>query len=159
VPSARTHTHEVPLFFHDFSFLPRFSDNHARTHTLNAGQHTFPFSLNLPSELPATIRTYSGSGQVSYQLKAIVTRPGFVVSNWVLKKPVPVHRGLLPDSEEYTATLEIGRFFSSSFACLLARNSLTISFPDNTWPGKIAYAFTVPYKVRLALVFLRFSMP
>jgi hypothetical protein len=114
MPSSRTHSHEIPLFFHDFSFLPRFNDSHPRTHTFNAGSHSFPFSLHLPANLPATLRTYTGSGNIAYQLKCIVARPGFTATNWVLKKPVPIRRGLKPDSEEYIATLEIGACVAKS---------------------------------------------
>lgn len=125
-----THHYEHPLFFHDFSFLnpssssvPHSSGKGSHSHTLAAGRHVFPFSLHVPGSLPASLRTYTGSCVTEYKLKAVASRPGFA-ADWKIRKQIRVTRGLGVDSAEYLQTLEI----------------------ENTWPRKLAYAFTIPHK-------------
>ncbi|KAL8292022.1 hypothetical protein RQP46_001488 [Phenoliferia psychrophenolica] len=131
---SSTHHHDHPLFFHDFNFLnptagvPAGSKAaHAHVHTLKAGRHVFPFSLHIPGHLPASLRTYSGTCVVEYKLKAHAVRSGFG-ADWKARKIVKIARGFGVDAVEYNQTLEI----------------------ENTWPGKVMYAFTIPHKAYAA---------
>ncbi|BGP17069.1 hypothetical protein JCM10213_000293 [Rhodosporidiobolus nylandii] len=133
---SSTHHHDHPLFFHDFNFLnPSSHTNredarreHHHVHTLKAGRHVFPFSLTVPGSLPASLRTYSGTGVIEYKLKAIAQRPGFAATDWKAKKMVRIARSFGADAVEYNQTLEI----------------------ENTWPGKVMYSFTLPHKAYAA---------
>jgi hypothetical protein len=61
-------------------------------------------------------------------LKATATKAGGfgkLGGKWTAKRNLNIIRGLLPESGEYNHTLEI----------------------ENTWPGKIMYNITLPYKV------------
>ncbi|KAK4054144.1 hypothetical protein OIV83_001169 [Microbotryomycetes sp. JL201] len=134
---SSSHHFDHPLFFHDFAFLnPNSAGQHASTsssrsnahsHTLKAGRHLFPFSLHVPGTLPASLRTYSGTCTIEYKLKALASRPG-LSSDWRAKKVVRIMRGFGVDAVEYNQTLEI----------------------ENTWPGKVMYAFTIPHKAYAA---------
>lgn len=133
---------EAPIYSHDFSFLPSFqalgqsqssSSGKHHTHTLRPGTYTFPFSLDVPSDLPATLRTYFSGfplspAEIGYRLKATVSRPGMTTHSWKAKKDIRLTHGLPPDSPEFSASLDV----------------------ENTWPSKLSYAFTIPHKVRLA---------
>ncbi|GAA5948720.1 hypothetical protein JCM3765_004984 [Sporobolomyces pararoseus] len=127
-----THHHDHPLFFHDFNFLNPSSHTaphqgkkeHHQVHTLKPGRHVFPFSLHVPGSLPASLRTYSGSGIIEYKLKARAERPGITAADWKARRVVRVARGFGVDAVEYNQTLEI----------------------ENTWPGKVMYSFTLPHK-------------
>ncbi|GAA6021801.1 hypothetical protein JCM10207_002066 [Rhodosporidiobolus poonsookiae] len=129
---SSTHHHEHPLFFHDFNFLnPSSHTNredakkeHHHVHTLKAGRHVFPFSLTVPGSLPASLRTYAGTGVVEYKFKAVAQRPGFAATDWKARKMVRIARSFGADAVEYNQTLEI----------------------ENTWPGKVMYSFTLPHK-------------
>ena len=107
-PTYKIHTQETPIFFHNFSFLPEHADSHHHAHTLNAGLHSFPFSLMLPSDLPASLRSHAGAAMIEYRLKATVVKSGFVTTNWTSKRVVNVHRGLGADSVEFNSTVELG---------------------------------------------------
>ncbi|KAM0789574.1 hypothetical protein ACM66B_000383 [Microbotryomycetes sp. NB124-2] len=132
---SSSHHYDHPLFFHDFTFLnpptaqPHASSSkaNAHSHTLKAGRHLFPFSLHVPGTLPASLRTYSGTCTIEYKLKALASRPG-LASDWRAKKVVRIMRGFGVDAVEYNQTLEI----------------------ENTWPGKVMYAFTIPHKAYAA---------
>ncbi|GAA6005515.1 hypothetical protein JCM11491_003669 [Sporobolomyces phaffii] len=127
-----THHADHPLFFHDFNFLNPSSHSvphqskkeHHQVHTLKPGRHVFPFSLHVPGSLPASLRTYSGSGIIEYKLKARAERPGITAADWKARRIVRVARGFGVDAVEYNQTLEI----------------------ENTWPGKVMYSFTLPHK-------------
>ncbi|GAA5972647.1 hypothetical protein JCM8115_006459 [Rhodotorula mucilaginosa] len=129
---SSTHHHEHPLFFHDFNFLnPSSHTNredarreHHQVHTLKAGRHVFPFSLTIPGSLPASLRTYTGTGVIEYKLKALAQRPGFTAADWKSRKIVRISRSFGADAVEFNQTLEI----------------------ENTWPGKVMYSFTLPHK-------------
>ncbi|GAA5879587.1 hypothetical protein JCM16303_003264 [Sporobolomyces ruberrimus] len=129
---SSTHHHDHPLFFHDFNFLNPSSHTiphqgkkeHHHVHTLKPGRHVFPFSLHVPGSLPASLRTYSGSGIIEYKLKARAERPGITAADWKARRVVRVARGFGVDAVEYNQTLEI----------------------ENTWPGKVMYSFTLPHK-------------
>ncbi|GAA6051086.1 hypothetical protein JCM3770_004705 [Rhodotorula araucariae] len=133
---SSTHHHDHPLFFHDFNFLnPSSHTNrvdakkeHHHVHTLKAGRHVFPFSLTVPGSLPASLRTYSGTGVIEYKLKAIAQRPGFTAADWKARKVVRISRSFGADAVEFNQTLEI----------------------ENTWPGKVMYSFTLPHKAYAA---------
>lgn len=127
-PTYKSHTTTVPIFFHNFSFLPEHAASKTHVHTLNAGVHDFPFSLALPNDLPGTLRTYLSSAVIDYRLKATVIRGSIVASTWTAKKAVQVLRGLGPDAAEFNSILEI----------------------ENTWPNKIMYSFTLPHKAHVA---------
>ncbi|KAH9810265.1 hypothetical protein DFH28DRAFT_986596 [Melampsora americana] len=134
--SGKRFHHLHPIFFHQFSFLPlnipldssppSSSTNPTQTYTtLQAGLHRFPFSINLPSDLPASLRTYSGSGLIYYKLKAIATRAGFLTnSKWETKQILRVARSFPVEAVEWNQTLEI----------------------ENTWPGKVSYEISLPHK-------------
>ncbi|GAA6064597.1 hypothetical protein JCM10212_000508 [Sporobolomyces blumeae] len=127
-----THHHDHPLFFHDFNFLNPSSHSaphqgkkeHHHVHTLKPGRHVFPFSLHVPGSLPASLRTYSGTGVIEYKLKARAERPGITAADWKARRVVRIARGFGVDAVEYNQTLEI----------------------ENTWPGKVMYSFTLPHK-------------
>ncbi|GAA5992336.1 hypothetical protein JCM10908_000433 [Rhodotorula pacifica] len=129
---SSTHHHDHPLFFHDFNFLNPSSHTsredsrreHHHVHTLKAGRHVFPFSLTIPGSLPASLRTYTGTGVIEYKLKALAQRPGFTAADWKSRKIVRISRSFGADAVEFNQTLEI----------------------ENTWPGKVMYSFTLPHK-------------
>ncbi|GAA5912670.1 hypothetical protein JCM8208_007723 [Rhodotorula glutinis] len=133
---SSTHHHDHPLFFHDFNFLNPSSHTsredskkeHHHVHTLKAGRHVFPFSLTVPGSLPASLRTYSGTGIIEYKLKAVAQRPGFTAADWKARKVVRISRSFGADAVEFNQTLEI----------------------ENTWPGKVMYSFTLPHKAYAA---------
>ncbi|BGP32942.1 hypothetical protein JCM10296v2_004728 [Rhodotorula toruloides] len=133
---SSTHHHDHPLFFHDFNFLNPSSHTSREdakkeqhhVHTLKAGRHVFPFSLTVPGSLPASLRTYSGTGIIEYKLKAIAQRPGFTAADWKARKVVRLSRSFPADAVEFNQTLEI----------------------ENTWPGKVMYSFTIPHKAYAA---------
>lgn len=112
-----THHHDHPLFFHDFNFLNPSSHTaphqgkkeHHQVHTLKPGRHVFPFSLHVPGSLPASLRTYSGSGIIEYKLKARAERPGITAADWKARRVVRIARGFGVDAVEYNQTLEIGK--------------------------------------------------
>lgn len=111
--SGKRYQHQHPLFFHQLSFLPECSDT-THAHTLQAGYHRFPFSVSLPADLPATLKTYSGSGSIYYKLKALATRAGFLTtSKWEEKRILRVARSFPAEAVEWNQMLEI----------------------ENTWPG------------------------
>ncbi|KAG9125048.1 hypothetical protein FRC07_009191 [Ceratobasidium sp. 392] len=119
-PHARQGHHSHVVYSHDWSFLEG-ERNHK--HTIKAGQHVFPFQIQLPSSLPSSIRTYSGSATVMYKLRATAVRSAFS-ANYHAFRAFNVMRSFLPEAMEYNQTLEI----------------------ENTWPGKIMYSFIVPHK-------------
>jgi hypothetical protein len=84
------------------------ADLRDHAHTLNAGMHSFPFRLTLPSDLPATLRTFSGAAAINYKLKATVLRAGFGSVNWTAKKIIHIARGLQPDAIEFNSTVDLG---------------------------------------------------
>lgn len=122
---SSTHHHDHPLFFHDFNFLnPSSHTNridakkeHHHVHTLKAGRHVFPFSLTVPGSLPASLRTYSGTGVIEYKLKAIAQRPGFANTDWKARKIVRISRSFGADAVEFNQTLEIGAALPSVPLC------------------------------------------
>ncbi|KAG0298771.1 hypothetical protein BGZ96_007646 [Linnemannia gamsii] len=57
---------------------------------LQAGQHTFPFSLALPDNLPETMTTTHG--KVAYRLSANLTKPGISFSTTSATAPVCILR-------------------------------------------------------------------
>jgi len=119
---SSTHHHDHPLFFHDFNFLNPSSHTsredskkeHHHVHTLKAGRHVFPFSLTVPGSLPASLRTYSGTGIIEYKLKAVAQRPGFTAADWKARKVVRLSRSFGADAVEFNQTLEIGTSTSPS---------------------------------------------
>jgi hypothetical protein len=82
----------------------------------------------LDGSLPSTISTYTGDATISYKLRATVVRSGFTASNYTASKTFSLHRTYTPDALEFNQTLEI----------------------ENTWPGKIMYALTLPFKAYAA---------
>lgn len=61
-------------------------------------------------------------------MRATVVRSGFTHSNWQTQKMFYLQRTYTPDALEFNQTLEI----------------------ENTWPGKIMYSLTLPYKAYAA---------
>jgi hypothetical protein len=107
---ARQSHHSHVIHTHDWSFLEG-ERNHK--HTIKAGQHIFPFQVLLPSSLPASNRTHSGSATVMYKLRATAVRSAFS-ANFHAFRAVNVMRSFLPEAMEYNQTLE-ARHLSSSF--------------------------------------------
>ncbi|KAG9081064.1 hypothetical protein FRC06_005863, partial [Ceratobasidium sp. 370] len=119
-PHARQGNFSHVVYSHDWSFLEG-ERNHK--HTIKAGQHIFPFQIQLPGSLPSSNRTYSGSASVVYKLRATAVRSAFS-ANYHAFRAFNVMRSFLPEAMEYNQTLEI----------------------ENTWPGKIMYSFIIPHK-------------
>ncbi|KEP54580.1 putative response to drug-like protein [Rhizoctonia solani 123E] len=117
---ARQGHHSHVFYTHDWSFLEG-ERNHK--HTIKAGQHVFPFQVQLPNTLPVSCRTYPGSASVAYKLRATAVRSAFS-ANFHALRPLHIMRSFSPEAMEYNQTLEI----------------------ENTWPGKIMYSFVVPHK-------------
>lgn len=112
--TGKRYHHHHSIYTNSTNFLPQTSDPHSNAHTLQAGFHQFPFSIHLPSDLPSSLRTYSGSGTIYYKLKAIATRPGFLTtSKWESKSILRLARSFPIEAIEWNQTLEI----------------------QNTWPG------------------------
>ncbi|KGB77670.1 hypothetical protein CNBG_3508 [Cryptococcus deuterogattii R265] len=109
---------------HDWSFL---QGDRGHSHTLKAGRHTFHFTHTLDGNLPSTLRTYSGDALIVYKLRAVVVRSGFA-SNFSATKEFKLSRMFTPEALEFNQTLEI----------------------ENTWPGKVMYSLTLPYKAYAA---------
>jgi hypothetical protein len=82
----------------------------------------------LDGNLPSTLNTYSGDAIISYRLRANVVRSGFASSNYHAYKSFTLHRTFTPEALEFNQTLEI----------------------ENTWPGKVMYSLTLPFKAYAA---------
>ena len=81
----------------------------------------------LDGTLPSTISTYNGDAVVSYRLRANVVRSGFA-SNFHHSTTFSLTRSYASEALEFNQTLEI----------------------ENTWPGKIMYCLTLPFKAYAA---------
>lgn len=81
----------------------------------------------LDGNLPSTIHTHNGEANVTYKLRANVVRSGFS-SNFHTSKTFTLHRTYMNEALEFNQTLEI----------------------ENTWPGKIMYSLTLPFKAYAA---------
>lgn len=81
----------------------------------------------LHGNLPSSIHTFSGDAIITYKLRANVVRSGFS-SNFHDVKLFTLQRTFTSDALEFNQTLEI----------------------ENTWPGKIMYALTLPFKAYAA---------
>jgi len=121
---SKNHHYTHPILTHDWSFL---QGDKKHTHTLKAGFHSFPFNLMLHGNLPSTIRSYNGDAGIAYKLHATVVRSGFA-SNFHSVKHFTLQRTYTSDALEFNQTLEI----------------------ENTWPGKVMYALTLPFKAYAA---------
>ncbi|RXK35651.1 hypothetical protein M231_07081 [Tremella mesenterica] len=121
--STRSHHYTHNLAVHDWRFL-----GGRQTHTMKAGRHTFPFSFALEGTLPSSVTTYNGDAFVMYRLKATLAKGGFVTHTIHAEKSFTVHRMFSADALEFTQTLEI----------------------ENTWPGKVMYSISIPYKAYAA---------
>ncbi|WWC58551.1 uncharacterized protein I303_101094 [Kwoniella dejecticola CBS 10117] len=122
--SSKSHHFTHVITTHDWSFL---QGGKGHAHTLKAGHHTFPFSFMLNGNLPSSLRTYSGDAVIVYKLRATGVRTGFA-SNISTQKEFTLARMYTSDALEFTQTLEI----------------------ENTWPGKVMYSLTLPYKAYAA---------
>jgi len=94
---------------------------------MKAGHHSFPFSLALEGTLPSSIHTYTGDAVIAYTLRANVVRSGFSKDFHAVKE-FTLQRTFTPEALEFNQTLEI----------------------ENTWPGKVMYAITLPFKAYAA---------
>ncbi|KAL7421163.1 hypothetical protein Q5752_004048 [Cryptotrichosporon argae] len=121
---SRNHHYEHRIINHDWSFL---EGDKRHTHTLKAGQHSFPFSFTLDGNLPSSVRTFSGDAIIQYKLRATVLRSGFA-RDFSTARTFSLVRSFTPEALEFNQTLEI----------------------ENTWPGKIMYAITLPFKAYAA---------
>lgn len=86
------------------------------------GNYEFPFEIILPGDIPETIEGMDG-GQVIYKFSATIER-GKWANNIHTKKYFRVIRTIGSDSFELSQTVSI----------------------ENTWPGKIDYAISIPSK-------------
>lgn len=86
------------------------------------GNYEFPFEIILPGDIPETVEGMDG-GQVIYKLSATIER-GKWANNIHAKKYFRVIRTIGSDSFELSQTVSI----------------------ENTWPGKIDYAISIPSK-------------
>ncbi|ORX40565.1 hypothetical protein BD324DRAFT_606453 [Kockovaella imperatae] len=121
---GKSHHNSQVLFNHDWSFL---QGDKKHNHTLKAGHHSFPFSLMLNGDLPASLSTQNHDAIIVYKLRATAIRSG-LASNLHASRIFHVHRTFTQDALEFNQTLEI----------------------ENTWPGKIMYAITLPFKAYAA---------
>ncbi|TXT04419.1 uncharacterized protein COLE_07238 [Cutaneotrichosporon oleaginosum] len=121
-PGPHNYTHNI--IAHDWSFL---QGNKRHTHTLKAGLHTFPFSFTIDGNLPSSVTTFPGDGDITYRLRAQVIRSGLAF-NLSAYRTFTVVRTYTPEALEFNQTLEI----------------------ENTWPGKIMYSITLPFKAYAA---------
>ncbi|KAJ9123207.1 hypothetical protein QFC22_001400 [Naganishia vaughanmartiniae] len=108
----------------DWSFL---QGNKSHSHTLKAGRHVFNFDFTFEGNIPASLRTYLNDANISYKLRASAIRSAFS-SNFHAQKNVTVVRSFTNEALEYNQTLEI----------------------ENTWPGKVMYCLTLPFKAYAA---------
>ncbi|KAK8865866.1 hypothetical protein IAR55_001014 [Kwoniella newhampshirensis] len=122
--ASKNHHYSHPVTSHDWSFL---QGDRGHSHTLKAGYHSFPFSFMLDGNLPSSLRTYAGDASIVYKLRAVVVRSGFA-SNFSTQKEFTLVRMFTPEALEFNQTLEI----------------------ENTWPGKVMYALTLPFKAYAA---------
>ncbi|KAF9386790.1 hypothetical protein CPB97_003327 [Podila verticillata] len=84
---ATRHT-TAPHIEHTWALIPH---QHKQPPTvLPAGQHTYPFILDLPHTLPETLTTTHG--KVAYRLTATMTKPGLTFHSSTVTLPVPVLR-------------------------------------------------------------------
>ncbi|WWD17949.1 hypothetical protein CI109_102394 [Kwoniella shandongensis] len=122
--ASKNHHFSHAVTSHDWSFL---QGDRGHSHTLKAGYHSFPFSFMLDGNLPSSLKTYAGDATISYKLRAVVVRSGFA-SNFSAQKDFTLIRMFTPEALEFNQTLEI----------------------ENTWPGKVMYALTLPFKAYAA---------
>lgn len=109
---------------HDWSFLQG-AKNHS--HTIKAGRHAFSFGFTFEGNLPSTLKTYLNDANISYKLRATAVRSAFS-SNFHAQKNVTVVKSFTNEALEFNQTLEI----------------------ENTWPGKVMYCLTLPFKAYAA---------
>jgi hypothetical protein len=91
------------FYNHEWSFLEG-ERNHK--HTIKAGQHVFPFQVQLPNTLPVSCRTHPGSASIAYKLRATAVRSAFS-ANFHAFRSVHVMRSFSPEAMEYNQTLEV----------------------------------------------------
>ncbi|BEJ02445.1 hypothetical protein CcaverHIS631_0702400 [Cutaneotrichosporon cavernicola] len=121
---STTHNYTHNILSHDWSFL---KGNKRHAHALKAGLHTFPFSFTIDGNLPSSLVSFTGDGDISYRLRATVIRSGLAF-NLNAYRNFNVVRTFTPEALEFNQTLEI----------------------ENTWPGKIMYSITMPFKAYAA---------
>src|SRR5690606_1501394 len=106
------------IFTHTWNFLPSVKS----TFDLSAGTHEYPFERVLPGNIIESLEGNPRIG-VSYNLKAVITRPAFY-SDVCVNKPLRVVRTLLPSALELSQSMAI----------------------ENIWPGKVEYLIETPRK-------------
>ncbi|KAJ9124471.1 hypothetical protein QFC24_003262 [Naganishia onofrii] len=121
---SKNHHFTHHFLTHDWSFL---QGNKSHSHTLKAGRHVFNFGFTFEGNIPASLRTYLNDANISYKLRATAIRSAFS-SNFHAQKNVTVVRSFTNEALEYNQTLEI----------------------ENTWPGKVMYCLTLPFKAYAA---------
>ncbi|KAJ9107548.1 hypothetical protein QFC21_001007 [Naganishia friedmannii] len=121
---SKNHHFTHHFLTHDWSFL---QGNKSHSHTLKAGRHVFNFDFTFEGNIPASLRTYLNDANISYKLRASAIRSAFS-SNFHAQKNVTVVRSFTNEALEYNQTLEI----------------------ENTWPGKVMYCLTLPFKAYAA---------
>ncbi|KAI1298980.1 hypothetical protein EDD11_006589 [Mortierella claussenii] len=84
---ATRHT-TAPHIEHTWSLI---THQHKQPPTqLQSGQHSYPFSLELPDTLPETLTTTHG--KVAYRLTATLTKPGLTFNSSTVTIPVTIYR-------------------------------------------------------------------
>ncbi|KAJ9098888.1 hypothetical protein QFC19_006227 [Naganishia cerealis] len=121
---SKNHHFTHHFLTHDWSFL---QGNKSHSHTLKAGRHVFQFDFTFEGNIPSTLRTFLNDANISYKLRATAVRSAFS-SNFHAQKNVTVVRSFTNEALEYNQTLEI----------------------ENTWPGKVMYCLTLPFKAYAA---------
>lgn len=81
----------------------------------------------LNGTIPSTLQTHGSEAVIQYKLKANVLRSGFA-KDFHAYRTFNLHRTFTPEALEFNQTLEI----------------------ENTWPGKIMYSITLPFKAYAA---------
>ncbi|KAF9086430.1 hypothetical protein BGX23_008892 [Mortierella sp. AD031] len=91
--SPATRYQSAPHIEHTWAMIPH---QHKQPATvLQAGQHAFPFTLDLPDNLPETMTTTHG--KCAYRLTATLTKPGITFSTTNATTPVTLLRRFTTD--------------------------------------------------------------
>lgn len=106
------------LFERDWDFL---EGDKTHPHTLKAGTHEWPFTVELDGSAPSSISADTGHASIIYTFCATAVRPTFL-TNYVTSTSVNVVRAPSTEALEYQQTLDI----------------------ENTWPEKIMYHIVCP---------------
>jgi hypothetical protein len=74
--------------------------------SIQAGHHTFPFQLELPATLPASMTSQLLGASTYYELRATAIRTAFS-ANYYATKPICLLKSFSPEALEYNQSPEI----------------------------------------------------